>query len=243
MKIDLKYEVIPIVVPVSSSLRSVNFYLIKSEQSLILIDAGFNNGDCWNALQNTLMDKDLSITDLTHIFLTHHHIDHVGLVNPIVNQHPIPVYAHRAAFPRLKRDKRFMQMRIDFFSKLYEQMGCGEAGKKQVEYLVQLLHKNKHHRIESDLLDIKEQLLLHFDIIEVPGSYAPDQVAFYNKNEQQLFAGDLLIEHISSNALIEPDRFGKRMKTLIEHEQSLRSCLSLPVHSTYSGHGKCHFTS
>lgn len=236
MKINLKYEVFPVVVPVSSSLRSVNFYLIKSEQSLILIDAGFNNEHCWDALQETLAQNDLSITDLTHIFLTHHHIDHVGLVNPIVELHPIPVYTHRASFPRLKRDEQFMQMRIEFFANLYEEMGCGEAGKKQIEHLVQALHKNKSNRINCDLFEIKNGSLLHFDLIEVPG-HAPDQVAFYDQSEQQLFAGDLLIEHISSNALVEPDRFGKRMKTLIEHEQSLRDCLSLSIEAVYSGHG------
>ena len=47
-------EVIPISVPTSNELKSINFFLVKQDSALSLIDAGLNNEECWNSLQKTL---------------------------------------------------------------------------------------------------------------------------------------------------------------------------------------------
>ena len=101
-----------------------------------------NTDECWEALQNTLKQHSYSLCDITGILLTHHHSDHVGLVNRVVAKHDIPVYAHPNAIPRLKRDPEFLQMRVEFYKGLYEEMGCGEMGEKQVTYL-QNAHDSK----------------------------------------------------------------------------------------------------
>ncbi|MDM5283791.1 hypothetical protein [Peribacillus frigoritolerans] len=52
-----------------------------------------------------------------------------------------------------------------------------------------------------------------------------------------LFAGDLLIENIPSNAFIEPDYDGIRTKSLVQQMQSLEKCSALNVELIFSGHG------
>ncbi|WP_236719642.1 MBL fold metallo-hydrolase [Neobacillus mesonae] len=229
-------EVIPIMVPVSSSLKSVNFFLYKKQHSLTLIDAGFDNEDCWNALQTALTAHDLSINDITQILLTHHHVDHVGLVNRILSEHPVPVYAHPLSVPRLKRDDDFMAMRVEFFAKLYKEMGCGEQGEKQTAYLQQALEKNRTKKMDGEIRTVKGNQLLDFDVLYVPG-HAPDQIVFYQNDSQWLFGGDLLLQHISSNALVEPDLEGHRMMTLYEHYQSLKRVLGVNADVIFPGHG------
>jgi glyoxylase-like metal-dependent hydrolase (beta-lactamase superfamily II) len=226
----------PIEVPVSSSLKSINFYLVKHKQSLMLIDAGYNNEACKRALKDVLHQNGFELYDLTHIVLTHHHVDHVGLVNWITAKHPIPVYAHPLSFPRLKRDPGFLKMRMEFFQKLYEEMGCGERGKKQVEHLKQAIKANESQKITCDLIEIGDTFGDLFEVLEVPG-HAPDQIALYDRKEERLFAGDLLISHISSNALVEPDADGKRMRSLLIHMDSLKKCMHFPVKQVFSGHG------
>ncbi|MCM3570578.1 MBL fold metallo-hydrolase [Neobacillus mesonae] len=230
-------EVIPIIVSVPSSLKTVNFFLYKTEDSLTLIDAGFDNDECWNAIQNVLHDHGWSVQDINRILLTHHHIDHVGLVNRIVNDHPIPVYAHSLAIPRLKREEDFLSMRIEFFSKLYQEMGCKEQGEKQIAYLQKALQKNKDKKIEAAICKIEGNQLFDFDVIYVPG-HAPDQIAFYQKECGWLFGGDLLLEHVSSNALVEPDADGIRMLTVYDHYHSLKRVLGIGAELVLPGHGK-----
>lgn len=229
--------IFPVIVPVTSQLQSVNFYLIKTDRHLLLADAGMNTDECWQALNDTLAEHQLALKDLTHIVITHHHVDHIGLINRIVEEHPIPVYAHRLAVPRLKRDPDYLQKRIEFFADLYEKMGCGEAGEKQVDYLKNAMKKNAGQSIECEIRDIKELPFQQFQIIETPG-HAIDQIALYDETRKSLISGDLLIEHISSNALVEPDEHGKRMKTLVDHEASLKKIQTLDIETVFPGHGK-----
>src|SRR6476620_4392895 len=103
-----------------------------------------------------------------------------------------------------------------------------------------LLHNpiilSEDKKIHCEIHGITSNQLCGFDILEIPG-HAPDQVAFYNKECKWLFAGDLLIKNISSNAFIEPDYDGIRTKSLIQQKQSLEKCLSLNVELVFSGHG------
>ncbi|MFB4162934.1 MBL fold metallo-hydrolase [Alteribacillus sp. JSM 102045] len=58
-----------------------------------------NSGACWNSLLKTLRENGFSLLDIDQILLTHHHIDHIGLINRIISEHPIPVYAHTHSIP------------------------------------------------------------------------------------------------------------------------------------------------
>lgn len=229
-------EVFPIIIPISNTLKSVNFYLVKQGSRLSLIDAGFNNEECWQSLQKVLQRNSFQLQDITEILLTHHHVDHVGLVDRIVGEHSVPVYAHANSVVRLKRDETFLKMRVAFFKQLYEEMGCGELGSKQVENMWNAIKRNKGLRMQSEIITLSEHSILDFEIIEIPG-HAHDQVAFYNRESKWLFAGDVLMEHLSPLAFVEPDFDGNRMKTLVQHMHSLQKCLSLQPTIVFSGHG------
>ncbi|MFD1851689.1 MBL fold metallo-hydrolase [Oceanobacillus bengalensis] len=228
-------EIFPIIVDTHSYLKSVNFYLVKTVNALTLVDAGLDTDECWNTLMKTLHDNDFSLQDVTDIVLTHNHVDHVGLINRITASHPIPVYAHQDAIPRLKRDREFFEMRVVFFANLYEKMGCGDAGKNQVNYLKQMMEKNSTNKIHTEITPIGEKHL-GFDIIHVPG-HASDQIGLYSEINNILFSGDLLINHISSNAFVEPNIKGERLPTLLQHRKSLEKVLTLSPKLVYSGHG------
>lgn len=236
MKNQKIHEILPINIDVSSDLRSINFYLLKTNDSLVLIDAGLSRDSFFEALLDTLHANDLGLKDITEVILTHNHVDHVGLVNRITNEHHIPVYAHPDALPRLKRDGDFLKMRADFFEKLYEEMGCGEAGRKQAAYLREAIIRNQNQSIQAEVTPVREN---HhgFSVIHTPG-HAQDHIVLYHPETKELFAGDLLIQHISSNALVEPDENGNRLKTLVQHKQSMEKMSELTISSTYSGHGE-----
>ncbi|WP_343206466.1 MBL fold metallo-hydrolase [Bacillus sp. B15-48] len=230
-------EIFPVISPAANDLRSINFYVVKYYESLILIDAGINNKTNWNALCSTLAQNDLQVTDLTAIILTHHHYDHIGLVDKIVSKNPIPVFASSEAIPRLKRDRDFLEKRIQFYNSLYRQMGCGEMGIARVRDLKQAIEQNKHQAIQADIHIITNTRLFHFDVIDVPG-HAPDHIALWDNKTKWMFSGDLLIEHISSNALVEPDIDGNRIHTLAQQKESLLKCSTLNPEFLFPGHGK-----
>lgn len=229
-------EVFPVIVPAANKLTSYNFFLVKHENSLTLIDTGLNTDDCWESFLKTLKNNGFTLTDITDILLTHHHTDHIGLVNRIVSTHSIPVYAHPYAILLLKRDSEYVKMREEFFRKLYQEMGCEEIGEQQVANLQNPIILGEKNKIHCEILDLTNNQLFDFATIKIPG-HAPDQVAFYHKESKWLFAGDLLIDNISSNAYIEPNYDGSPTKSLIQQKQSLENCLSLDAELVFSDHG------
>jgi glyoxylase-like metal-dependent hydrolase (beta-lactamase superfamily II) len=67
--------------------------------------------------------------------------------------------------------------------------------------------------------------------------YAPDHLAFYDRSERWMFTGDLILQHISSNAIVEPNQQFNRMPTLRMQQESLLKIRSLGAEVFYPGHG------
>lgn len=230
-------EIFPIVVPTSSSLRSINFYLVKNRNSLFLIDAGLDTEKCWNHFIDVLNENGFKIQDINKIILTHSHPDHTGLINRILTMHEVPVFVNYDAIPRLTRDPVYLNKRIDFFQSLYAEMGCKERGEEQIEKLKDAVKKNNSQAISSEIIPVAEgDVIEGFKVIDTPG-HAPDHISFLHSDSGILIGGDHLIQHVSSNALIEPDKQGNLIPSLQQYEQSLLKCATLPLSIVYPGHG------
>ncbi|MCP3772748.1 MBL fold metallo-hydrolase [Paenibacillus sp. MZ04-78.2] len=231
-------QVIPIVAPTPYDVGDVNMFLIADGNTLTLLDAGDDSDICWEALLLTLRQHGLALGDLSQIWITHSHQDHIGLVNRIVSQVQVPVYAHKDAIPRMKRDPDFIQMRLRFFDRLYREMGCGTAGERDIERLQRAAKKNEAYTTQTDIIPLTEGSRIgDYKVLEVPG-HAPDHIVFWNENEKTLFAGDHLIKHISSNAFVEPDFEGARLRTLVQYVESLTKCSKIDADTVFPGHGE-----
>lgn len=68
---------------------SKNSVLITSDNSNILIDCGGS----FKALNAQLNLLNKTITDITHIFITHSHQDHISALKTIINKHNVRIYA------------------------------------------------------------------------------------------------------------------------------------------------------
>ncbi|MEH6940244.1 MBL fold metallo-hydrolase [Bacillus sp. JJ722] len=238
--IHLREDVVihPIIVPTKYSLKSFNFYLIEDQNDLTLIDAGINTDECWEYFNNTLTKNGFNIRDLTRIILTHNHEDHVGLVNRITAVKDLPIYAHEESIIRLKRDRDYFSLRIEFFDQLYREMGCGESGIQYIEKLRKVKNEKENHVLQGDIIPIAEgDIISGLQVIETPG-HSPDHVVLLHPQSKILFGGDHLVGHISSNAIVEPDRIGNRMLTLKAYLKSLQKCLDFDIKTVYSGHGE-----
>ena len=99
-------------------------------------------------------------------------------------------------------------------------MGCGVFGEKQVIDLHNPIILKDDNRIDCEIQEISSDHLLGFTILDIPG-HAPDLIAFYNQQNKWLFAGDLLIENMSSHAFIELDFNGNQIKSLVQLKHSL----------------------
>ncbi len=59
-----------------------NSYLIQTDQKYVLVDTGYE--EHWEQFCQRLKEVNVSLSDISHLVLTHHHDDHCGLLNNIV---------------------------------------------------------------------------------------------------------------------------------------------------------------
>lgn len=67
---------------ISLKLSVTNCFLIRNKQKYILIDTGYEYD--WDLFCGRLKEVGVGIGDISHIILTHHHDDHCGLLNEIL---------------------------------------------------------------------------------------------------------------------------------------------------------------
>ncbi|MCW1929426.1 MBL fold metallo-hydrolase [Bhargavaea beijingensis] len=231
------YTIYPIIQPADyPSLKTINFYLIQREGGLALIDAGVDSDSCMGRLEDTLKQAGADIRDLDAILLTHHHEDHAGLVPRLLEIKDIPVYAHRDAVPRLKMDRNFLEMRLEFFRRLYREMGCGEMGAERFARLEQTLRKAPQHALQAEINEIGEgDQIFGFEVIETPG-HSPDSITFLDAAGRTAFTGDVLISGSSVNAIIDPTPNGSRLPSVSQQRRSLERLAGLGADILYTGH-------
>jgi len=229
-----------IALPTPYAVGDANVYLLEENGRLTLIDAGADTDECWDAFVRALAGFGFVPSDISQVWLTHTHPDHVGLIGRLTAVRDIPVFVHPKGIPSLTWDEAFHRMRIRFFERLYREMGCGEAGKRQVGRMEETLKRRlKESRVPKDRVRPfpDGRLSPSVELLETPG-HAPDHVAFRLAESRRLIAGDLLLPRVSSNAFVEPDANGNRILSLVEYVRSLEACVALDVLRVEPGHGE-----
>src|SRR4051794_24586854 len=87
-------------IPTPFAVGRVNCYLLEDDP-LTLVDTGPNSGKALDELQAQLAERGHAIADIELVILTHQHIDHLGLVEIIVQHSGAEVAAIDAAVERL----------------------------------------------------------------------------------------------------------------------------------------------
>jgi glyoxylase-like metal-dependent hydrolase (beta-lactamase superfamily II) len=113
---------------ITIKLSFTNCYLLSVSDNYVLIDTGYSYE--WELFKEKLSNNNISINQITHIIITHHHDDHVGLLNFIVSENKNIKIIASVLSPKLlekgKNDRTngggLLNKRIDFlinFKMLY----------------------------------------------------------------------------------------------------------------------------
>ncbi|MCR5670210.1 MAG: MBL fold metallo-hydrolase [Butyrivibrio sp.] len=85
---------------------SGNCTYVGSDNTHILIDAGTSKKKIEEGL-NTL---GLTLSDISAIFVTHEHVDHIAAIHTILKKYPIPVYGTAGTIEGIKRSDKKCEM-------------------------------------------------------------------------------------------------------------------------------------
>ena len=109
-----------IILPTPFAVGDVNVYLVKGE-ALSLIDAGVKTKEAWDSFTKQLAQLGYAPNDIDQVILTHHHPDHVGLLEWLPDH--VKVLGHPYCEPFLKMDTDFFIAHDQFYYGLFQEFG------------------------------------------------------------------------------------------------------------------------
>jgi glyoxylase-like metal-dependent hydrolase (beta-lactamase superfamily II) len=232
-----KKAVYPILYEVHyGQIKSINCFLYKNGDTLTLIDAGIDLPAFHDFFHEKLTEYGFTIHDIDQILLTHHHGDHTGVINSILSQKIVPIYAHYLAIERLHLTKEFQLKKRDFFIQLYKNYGCLHLADQRLAKLEKTLQESEQLRINTDIIPLQDGAIVgDFQVKAVPG-HSPDSILFYDPETKWLFAGDLVLYTGTTSALVDHDKEGQLLPTVMQYKQSLESCLLYNTNVVFAGH-------
>ncbi len=195
-----------------------NSYLIND---VLLVDAGVNSEENVKILEK--------LSDDVVLFLTHPHADHFGAAYLFKF-----VYGHEVTCRRLK------DAEAEYFELVYHHFiseGLPEKlAKKMQERARERYHgyvipcenckkPPKRIRVDEDV----------FEVIHTPG-HSFGHLCLYHKETKTIFCGDIVLEDITPNPVIEPLNESKRLCVLEYYVETLKKLYSLDVEKAYPGH-------
>lgn len=195
-------------------------YLIKGKE-LVMIDTGLPNQT--QTVIDGIKSHGFSVSDISHIFVTHEHGDHCGNAGPLVKLNPkIKVHGHPLTKQRLTDPASIeASMKGKLLPKMISRFGHAEpVPPNNIEYL--------NDAEEFDLGD-GERL----KVIYAPG-HQPGSIVIFEEKFGGLFINDLVGNYFAdADAFIMLTPYGS---DVIQGLESLKKTMEIPVKKLFLGH-------
>lgn len=228
-------------IPTPFAVGRVNCYLLEDEP-LTLVDTGPNSGKALDELQGQLAARGHSIDDLELVIITHQHIDHLGLVEIVVEHSGAEVAALGLAAERLAGFGEESEREDEFAVELMLRSGIPQ----EVAFALQSVSRSfrgwgakavvTRPLEDGQAMPFRDRVL---QALHRPG-HSPSDTVFWDEERRILLAADHLIAHISSNPLISRPLDGSpgRTHALATYIESLKATREMPAKIVLPGHGE-----
>lgn len=223
-------------IPIPLPLRHANVYLLAGKSDFILVDAGINTGEAFQALSSAVHGLGWDWQRLRLVILTHGHIDHIGLAGELRKAAGARVHIHPLEREWLKAFQEFTPEQVtDFFRShgmTEMEMETADQFSRRVQRVVE--------SVQVDMLDaLPDGAEIHvgerrWQTVWTPG-HTPGHLCLFSREDGLFLSGDHLLPRISPHISFSP---GSRPSPLHDYLASLAHTHSLPVSTTFPAHGQ-----
>ena len=228
-------------IPTPIRIGPVNVYLAIGDP-LTLIDVGPATEEAWQALLSGLAAHGYRPQDIRRVLITHHHVDHYGLAQRLVDVCRAEVIAHPYAVPWLTDPAAERARHIPFWEQLFAESGV--PAEMQLQMAKVTRQTDRYARpvevaftiTEGDTLCLGDYC---WQALYTPG-HAGSMICLYQPDTQILVSSDHLLRDVSSNPLIEapPTPGAHRPRRLLDYMEQLQRVAALDVQLALPGHGE-----
>jgi len=216
----------------NNPLKWLNAYIVKSGDRFLIIDTGFNRPECLDAMNASLKKLDVELAK-TDFFITHLHVDHIGLVGRLASDRS-KIYFNALEAKRIdsllaNRQRHWEQMLSVYIANGFDD----SAARSSMASLP--AHKLGLHRAmeftmvnDGDRFDFGD---FHFRCLATPG-HSPGHTCLYESEKKILVAGDHILSDITPSITYWPeteDSLGNYLASL-EKVGRLDAAFVLPGH-------------
>lgn len=110
-------------IPTPFHVGSVNVYVLK-EEHVTLVDVGPLTEEAWETLQEGLASIGIRMEEIKQIILTHHHVDHCGLLERVRRVSGACTLAHPLARPYVQLPRDLWRTMMNFSPICTAKAGC-----------------------------------------------------------------------------------------------------------------------
>ena len=213
----------------------VNVYVVLGEHPF-LIDAGVCSEDAEKLVFRAL--RKLGVREAKGLFITHGHVDHMGLANKLADELGCKVYMHPEDLDLARRlykgleEERLARIRLLVKHGLPENLATTFEKARRV--LVRIADIPDH----ATPLRSGEKLLVgdyEAQAIHTPG-HSPGSLCIYVKQEKVVFTGDTLLEKVTPNVGV--GSIYDESASVEKYMKSLDSLEALSARWAFPGHSK-----
>ncbi|MEO3870392.1 MBL fold metallo-hydrolase [Nonomuraea sp. B12E4] len=192
---------VPVPIP-GNPLGYTLVYAVESPRGAVLVDAGWNHPDAWEALSGGLAALGLDVTAVSGVVVTHFHPDHAGLAGQVrdVSGAWIAMHENDAALVRLMTT--YAASEHDAFqSDMLRRAGAdpAEAGQSMGDRPAPPAIPDRELR-DGDLVDLPGRKLR---AVHTPG-HTPGHICLHLEDADRLFTGDHVLPEITPHVGIYP---------------------------------------
>ena len=189
---------VPVPIP-GNPLGYTLVYALDSPAGPVLVDAGWQHADSWDALSGGLASLGLDVAGVYGVIVTHHHPDHAGLAGRVREASGAWIAMHHADIELIRR---FHTVRTEDIRE-WETASLRRAGASEAE-----IDEAKSWDRRIDPPAIPDRALADGDLADVPGrglrvihtpGHSPGHICLYLEDSGQMFTGDHVLPKITPN--------------------------------------------
>ena len=211
----------------SNPLKAVNSYVIKNPDRNLIIDTGWNQKECLDAMEAGLTELGVDVRK-TDFFITHLHADHLGLLSSL------PLNTSTIYFNRPDADRIKSGISWDAFADFARLNGFPE---KELQGVARS-HPGFRFRPKGELsfhileeggtISLSDYL---FQCVETPG-HTRGHMCLYEPSKKIFVAGDHILNDITPNIQLWSDEWNP----LKQYLESLHKVYQLDIELVLPGH-------
>lgn len=194
--------------PMPYQLGHVNIYLLSADDGWAAFDTGMGDEQSIAMWSSLLSRGELASSSITHLLISHFHVDHIGMAGWLGRRFGCPLTMTRTeylqgAYWLAGKTADHVQRATDF----YRSHGLSEAG------MVDLLSYGPDFQAHTTGYPPAFLRAAHGDTLKVGGrafkvmtggGHAPEQMALLSESERLFLTGDQILEGTSANIGVWP---------------------------------------